>query len=62
MTDKEVDTELQNLRARFGTLKGVERAAENGDFVSIDLSATVDGEEVPEAKTEGLSHEVGAGS
>jgi trigger factor len=61
VTDEEVDTELQNLRARFGTLKGVERAAENGDFVSIDLSATVDGEDVPEATTEGLSHEVGSG-
>ena len=61
VTDEEVDTELQSLRARFGTLTGVERAAENGDFVSIDLSATVDGEDVPEAKTEGLSHEVGSG-
>ncbi len=61
VTDEDVDTELQNLRARFGTLTGVERAAENGDFVSIDLSATVDGEDVPEAKTEGLSHEVGSG-
>ena len=61
VTDEEVDTELQNLRARFGTLTGVERAAEDGDFVSIDLSATVDGEDVPEAKTEGLSHEIGSG-
>jgi trigger factor len=61
VTDDEVDAELQNLRARFGTLTGVERAAETGDFVSIDLSATVDGEDVPEAKTEGLSHEVGSG-
>jgi trigger factor len=61
VTDDEVDAELQNLRARFGTLKGVERAAENGDFVSIDLSATVDGEDVPDAKTEGLSHEIGSG-
>jgi trigger factor len=61
VSDEEVDIELQNLRARFGTLKGVERAAENGDFVSIDLSATVDGEDVPEAKTEGLSHEIGSG-
>ena len=57
----EVDAELQNLRARFGTLTGVERAAQDGDFVSIDLSATVDGEDVPEAKTEGLSHEIGSG-
>jgi trigger factor len=61
VTDEEVDAELQSLRARFGTLTGVERAAENGDFVSIDLSANVDGKDVPEAATEGLSHEVGSG-
>ncbi|KUI34553.1 trigger factor [Mycobacterium sp. IS-1590] len=61
VTDEEVDAELQSLRARFGTLTGVERGAENGDFVSIDLSATVDGQELPEAATEGLSHEVGSG-
>ena len=62
VTDEEVDAELQSLRARFGTLTGVERAAEAGDFVSIDLSATADGEDVPEAKTEGLSHEIGSGN
>ncbi len=62
VSDEEVDAELQNLRARFGTLTGVDRAAEDGDFVSIDLSATVDGEDVPEAKTEGLSHEIGSGN
>jgi trigger factor len=56
-----VDAELQGLRARFGTLTGVERPAQNGDFVSIDLSATVDGQDVPDASTEGLSHEVGSG-
>lgn len=61
VTDEDVDAELQSLRARFGTLKGVERPAQEGDFVSIDLSATVDGEDVPEASTEGLSHEVGSG-
>ena len=61
VTDDETDAELQNLRARFGTLTGVERAAEDGDFVSIDLSATVDGKDVEEAKTEGLSHEIGSG-
>ncbi|OHU97124.1 trigger factor [Mycobacterium talmoniae] len=61
ISDDEVDAELQSLRARFGTLTGVERPAADGDFVSIDLSATVDGEELPEAATEGLSHEVGSG-
>ncbi len=61
VSDEEVDAELQSLRARFGTLTGVDRAAETGDFVSIDLSATVDGEDLPEAATEGLSHEIGSG-
>ena len=61
LTDPEVDEQLDELRARFGTLTGVDRPAENGDFVSIDLSATVDGEEVEEAKTSGLSYEVGSG-
>jgi trigger factor len=61
VSDEDVDKELQSLRARFGTLTGVERPVEDGDFVSIDLSATVDGEDVPEANTEGLSHEVGSG-
>ncbi|SRX94563.1 putative trigger factor (TF) protein Tig [Mycobacterium tuberculosis H37Rv] [Mycobacterium shimoidei] len=61
VTDDDIDAELQSLRARFGTLTGVDRPAATGDFVSIDLSATIDGEEVPEAATEGLSHEVGSG-
>jgi trigger factor len=59
--DDDVDAELQSLRERFGTLNGVERPVADGDFVSIDLSATVDGEEVPNAAAEGLSHEVGSG-
>jgi trigger factor len=61
VSDDDVDTELQSLRARFGTLAGVDRPVAVGDFVSIDLSATVDGEEVPNAAAEGLSHEVGSG-
>jgi trigger factor len=61
INDDEVAAELESLRARFGTLKGVERPAQEGDFVSIDLSATVDGEDLPDAATEGLSHEVGSG-
>jgi trigger factor len=59
--DAEVDEQVEGLRARFGTLKGVDRGAQEGDFVSIDLAATVDGEAVEEASTEGLSHEVGYG-
>jgi len=61
VTDEDIEAEIEALQKRFGTLTGVERPAENGDFVSIDLSATVDGKDVPEAKTEGLSHELGSG-
>ncbi|MGW6730532.1 trigger factor [Nocardia sp. NPDC055029] len=59
--DTDIEQQLTSLRQRFGTLTGVERAVQDGDFVSIDLSATVDGEDVPEAATTGLSHEVGSG-
>ncbi|TCO50745.1 trigger factor [Actinocrispum wychmicini] len=61
ITDDEVDKQLDDLRARFGTLSGADRPAEDGDFVSIDLSGTVDGEEVPDAATTGLSYQVGSG-
>ncbi|MGL4306194.1 MAG: trigger factor [Mycobacteriaceae bacterium] len=61
VTDDAVQTQLHALQARFGTLKGVERGIKSGDFVSIDLSATVDGKNVEEASATGLSHEVGSG-
>jgi trigger factor len=61
LTDEEVQQELDELRARFGTLTGVDRPAQQGDFVSIDLSATVDGQDVEEARTSGLSYEIGSG-
>jgi len=60
-TEEDVTAELENLRARFGTLVGADRPAQEGDFVSINLTASVDGVDIPDAKTEGLSHEVGTG-
>jgi trigger factor len=61
VTDEDIEAQLTSLRQRFGTLTGVQRPAQSGDFVSIDLSATVDGQDVPEASATGLSHEVGSG-
>ena len=58
--DSEIDEQVQSLRERFATLKTVERAAGEGDFVQIDLNATVDGEEVPGGSASTLSHEVGS--
>ncbi|MCW4353503.1 trigger factor [Hoyosella sp. YIM 151337] len=61
VTDADVEEQLEELRKRFGTLTPVERGIENGDFVTLDLSATVNGEEVDDATASGLSHEVGSG-
>ena len=55
----DVDTELDALRARFGTLKTVERPAQMGDFTSIDLTATIDGKTIDTAKD--ISYEIGSG-
>ena len=61
VTDEQVTEQLDSLRARFGTLTGVERAAADEDFVQIDLSASVDGKEIEEAATTGFSYQVGQG-
>ena len=62
VTDADVDEQLDGLRERFATLTGVDRAAADGDFVSIDLSATVDGEAIDDLTAKGLSYQVGEGS
>ncbi len=62
MTDAEIDEQVDGLRARFGTLTGVDRAVADGDFLSIDLSATVGGEAVPDLTAKGLSYQVGGGA
>ncbi|KJK12449.1 trigger factor [Terrabacter sp. 28] len=56
--DEAVEQRLTDLRARFGTLKGVDRAVQDGDFVSIDLSAEIDGEQIDSVT--GVSYEVGS--
>ena len=62
VTDEQVDEYLGVLRERFASLKGTDRPAEAGDYVSIDLSASVDGNPVEDAQASGLSYEVGSGS
>jgi trigger factor len=61
VTDADVQEQLDNLRARFGTLASVERPAAKDDFVLIDLSATVEGKPVEDATTTGFSYQVGQG-
>jgi trigger factor len=57
--DDAVQEELDALRSRFGTLVTVDRPAAKGDFVTLDLTATIDGEVVDTAS--GISYEVGSG-
>ncbi|HRN28367.1 MAG TPA: trigger factor, partial [Terrimesophilobacter sp.] len=59
VTETEVDEELQNLLTRFGTLVTVDRPAKTGDFVQLNLRATIGGNEVDTA--DGISYEMGSG-
>ncbi|MFI7599052.1 trigger factor [Actinoplanes sp. NPDC049681] len=58
--DTEIDEQINGLRERFATLKTVERPAAEGDYVQLDLKATVDGEEVQGGSASNISHEVGS--
>jgi trigger factor len=60
VTDADVEEQLEQLRVRFGTLVGVERPVETGDFVSLDLRAAIGDEEIDTAT--GISYEVGSGT
>ena len=51
---------LDALRERFGTLKTVERPAADKDFVTIDIVAEIDGEQVDAAND--LSYQIGSGT
>jgi trigger factor len=57
--DEQVDERLETLRERFGSLATVDRPAADGDFLSIDLGATIEGEEIDSVK--GISYRVGSG-
>jgi trigger factor len=59
--DADVEEQLNELRDRFGTLKAVEREAADGDYVSLDLSMAIDGEEIEAGSATGLSYVVGSG-
>jgi trigger factor len=62
VTPDEVAEYLGNLQERFASLKGVQRPVANDDYVSIDLSASVDGQPVEDAQASGLSYQVGSQS
>jgi len=61
--EEKVAEQLEQLRQRFGTLVPVERAAAEGDHVTIDLAARdEDGELIENGQATGLSYEIGSGT
>ena len=61
VSEDDVAEQLEALRERFGTLREVERAAQDGDVVTIDLVASKDGEPVEGGEVSGYSYKVGSG-
>ena len=60
-TEKEIDEVVDNERKRHGTLIDASRAIATGDQVTIDLSASRNGEPVPGLNVEAWLYEVGRG-
>ena len=60
VSDEDVDARLDALRERFGSLVGVDRPAQDGDFVVIDLAATIGDEQVDQVS--GTSYQIGSGN
>ena len=62
VTESDIDEQVQALRTRFGTLTTVEKVVASGDFVTIDLVATKDGQPLDGGTANDLSYEVGSAS
>jgi trigger factor len=61
VTEDEIDEQVATLRERFATLQDVERAAADDDLITIDLTASLDGETVEGGEVSGYSYKVGSG-
>ena len=59
-SEEDVQTRIDNLRERFGTLKPIKRKAKTGDHLTIDLSAVIGDEEIDSVT--GVSYEIGSGT
>jgi trigger factor len=61
VTDEDVEKSVEQLRERFASTSPVERAAEDGDVVTIDLEAKVGGEVLEDGIASGVSYTIGSG-
>ena len=60
VTDKDIDTMIDNLRRQQATMKEVKRKSKNKDVVTIDFKGSIDGEEFEGGSAE--SHRLTLGS
>jgi len=59
-TDEDVDAQLTSLRTRFATLKDVDRGAQDGDVLLVDIAGmTPEGDTVDDLVGNALSYELG---
>ena len=58
-SDEEVAEQLDSLRTRFATLTDVERPAQDGDVLLVDLAGACEGEDVEDLSASALSFELG---
>ncbi|BAU83227.1 hypothetical protein SLA_2297 [Streptomyces laurentii] len=61
VTDEDIEKSVEQLRDRFASTNPVERAAVEGDVVTIDLEAKVDGEVLADGVADGVSYTIGSG-
>ncbi|MGW3648094.1 trigger factor [Streptomyces sp. NPDC000878] len=61
VTEEDIDESVEQLRERFASTSPVERAAEDGDVVTLDLEAKVDGEVLEDGVASGVSYTIGSG-
>ncbi|MEV6318293.1 trigger factor [Streptomyces sp. NPDC051776] len=61
VSDEDVEKSVEQLRERFASTTPVERAAADGDVVTIDLEAKVDGEVLEDGVAKGVTYTIGSG-
>lgn len=62
VTDSDIDAQVDRLRDTFAELRAVERPAQDGDHVTIDISGTRAGQRQEDLSTEDFLYEVGSGT
>ena len=61
-SDEEIDEQIDRMRMQYAEFETVERAADDGDHVTIDIEGSHEGEPVPGLTTTDYDYEVGTGA